>query len=119
MPEWKAALSSLFGVLALALASMGLYGVMAYAVEQRTHEIGVRRALGARPADVLRLALRQGMALAAIGALIGLICSLAATRVLKAALFGISPTDPVAFVTITSLLLAVAFVACYVPARRA
>jgi putative ABC transport system permease protein len=92
---------------------------MAYAVKQRTHEIGVRMALGARPADVLRLALRQGMALAAIGALIGLIGSFAATRVLKAALFGISPTDPVAFVTITSLLLAVAFVACYIPARRA
>ncbi|HEU0185365.1 MAG TPA: ABC transporter permease, partial [Blastocatellia bacterium] len=113
------ALSSLFGVLALALAAMGLYGVMAHAMEQRTHEIGVRMALGARPADVLRLALRQGMALAAIGALIGLVGSLAATRVLKAALFGISPTDPVTFAGITSLLLAVACLACWVPARRA
>ncbi len=114
-----AALSSLFGALALALAAMGLYGVMANAVEQRTREIGVRIAIGARPADVLRLALRQGMTLAAIGVLAGLIVSAAATRVLKAALYGISPTDPGAFAAITLLLLAVAFVACYIPARRA
>jgi len=114
-----AALSSLFGLLALALAALGLYGVMAYAVEQRTHEIGVRMALGAHPADVLRLALRQGMTLAAIGVLVGLMGSAAATRILKAALYGVSPTDPGAFVAITLLLCAVAFIACYIPARRA
>jgi predicted permease len=114
-----ATLSSLFGILALALAAMGLYGVMAYAVEQRTHEIGVRMALGARAADVLRLVLRQGMTLAAIGVLIGVIGSAAATRILRAALYGISPTDPLTFIAITLILGAVAVLACYIPARRA
>jgi predicted permease len=114
-----ATLSSLFGVLALALAAMGLYGVMAYAIEQRTHEIGVRVALGARAADVLRLVLRQGMTLVAIGVLIGLIGSAAATRILRAALYGISPTDPLTFIAITLILGAVALLACYIPARRA
>jgi MacB-like periplasmic core domain len=114
-----ATLSSLFGILALALAAMGLYGVMAYAVEQRIHEIGVRMALGARAADLLRLVLRQRMTLAAIGVLIGLIGSAAATRILRAALYGISPTDSLTFIAITLILGAVALLACYIPARRA
>jgi putative ABC transport system permease protein len=114
-----ATLTSLFGALALALAAMGLYGVMAYAVGRRTHEIGVRMALGARSVDVLRLVLRQGLLLVIIGVSLGLGISVVATRVLRAALYGVSPTDPLAFAAITSLLGIVALLACYLPARRA
>jgi len=114
-----ATLASLFGALALALAAMGLYGVMAYAVGRRTHEIGVRMALGARGVDVLRLVLRQGLLLVIIGVSLGLAISVVATRVLRAALYGVSPTDPLAFAAITSLLGIVALLACYLPARRA
>jgi len=114
-----ATLASLFGALALALAAMGLYGVMAYAVGRRTHEIGVRMALGARGVDVLRLVLRQGLLLVIIGVSLGLAISVGATRVLRAALYGVSPTDPLAFAAITSLLGIVALLACYIPARRA
>jgi predicted permease len=114
-----ATVASLFGALALALAAMGLYGVMAYTVERRTHEIGVRMALGARSVDVLRLALRQGLLLVIIGVSLGLAISAVATRVLRAALYGVSPTDPLAFAAITSLLVIVALLACYLPARRA
>ena len=112
-------LASLAGLLALALAVMGLYGVTAFVVVQRTHEIGVRMALGARAADVVRLVLRQGLRLVIVGVAIGLSLSIAATRVLAAALFGVSPTDPLTFVVITSLLGLVALLACWVPARRA
>jgi len=112
-------LASAAGVLALALAVMGLYGVTAFVVVQRTHEIGVRMALGARAADVVRLALRQGLRLVIIGVVIGLSLSVAATRVLAAALFGVSPTDPLTFVATTLLLGFVALLACWVPARRA
>jgi len=114
-----ASLASSAGVLALALAVMGLYGVTAFVVVQRTHEIGVRMALGARAADVVRLVLRQGLRLVIIGVAIGLSLSVAATRVLAAALFGVSPTDPLTFVVITLLLGLVALLACWVPARRA
>ncbi|MCI0389924.1 MAG: ABC transporter permease [Acidobacteria bacterium] len=112
-------LASLFGVLALALAVMGLYGVTAFAVVQRTHEIGVRMALGARSADVVRLVLRQGLRMVIIGVAIGLLISAVATRVLAAVLFGISPTDPLTFGVITLLLGLVALLACWFPARRA
>jgi predicted permease len=112
-------LASLFGVFALALAVMGLYGVTAFSVVQRTHEIGVRMALGAQTADVVRLVLRQGLRLVIIGIAIGLLISVAATRVLAAALFGISPIDPLTFVAITLLLGLVALLACWIPARRA
>jgi putative ABC transport system permease protein len=112
-------LASLAGVLALAMAVMGLYGVTAFVVVQRTHEIGVRMALGARAADVVRLVLRQGLRLVIIGVAIGLSLSAVATRVLANALFGVSPTDPLTFVVITLLLGLVALLACWVPARRA
>jgi predicted lysophospholipase L1 biosynthesis ABC-type transport system permease subunit len=90
-------LASLAGVLALALAVMGLYGVMAFVVVQRTHEIGVRMALGAQATDVVQLVLREGLLLVIIGVVLGLMISVAATRVLAAALYGISPTDPLTF----------------------
>jgi macrolide transport system ATP-binding/permease protein len=112
-------LASLAGLLALALVVMGLYGVTAFVVVQRTREIGVRMALGARSADVVRLVLRQGMWLVIIGVAIGLSLSVAATRVLAAALFGISPTDPLTFGATTLLLGVVALMACWIPARRA
>jgi predicted permease len=112
-------LASLAGVLALALAIMGLYGVMAFLVVQRTREIGVRMALGAQATDVVRLVLREGLLLVIIGVALGLMISVAATRVLASALYGISPTDPLSFAVVTLLLGLVALLACWVPARRA
>ncbi|HEU0178361.1 MAG TPA: ABC transporter permease [Blastocatellia bacterium] len=114
-----ASLAGLAGLLALALAVMGLYGVTAFVVVQRTHEIGVRMALGARAADVVRLVLRQGLRLVIIGVALGLPISAAVTRVLAAALFGISPTDPLTFGATSLLLSLVALIACWIPARRA
>ncbi|HEX9000263.1 MAG TPA: FtsX-like permease family protein, partial [Blastocatellia bacterium] len=97
----------------------GLYGVMSYAVAQRTREIGVRMALGAQTADVLRLFLREGMALALIGVTLGLFGALAVTRVMTGLLFGVSASDPLTFAGVAGVLSLIALLACYLPARRA
>ena len=112
-------LLTIFAGLAIVLASIGLYGVMSYSVAQRTREIGIRMALGAQRRDVLGLVVRQGMLLTAIGVIGGLCGSLGLTRLLSNLLFGVSATDPSTFAAVSTLLLLVAFVACWLPARRA
>jgi putative ABC transport system permease protein len=112
-------LLGVFAGLAMLLAAVGLYGVMSYNVAQRTHEIGIRMALGAQPGDVLRLVVRQGMMMALLGVAIGLAGSLALTRVVKTLLFQVSATDPATFAGISSLLVVVTVLATYIPARRA
>ncbi len=108
-----------FAAAALLLASLGIYGVIAYSVERRTHEIGIRMALGARRRDVLGMVVRQGMRLAGIGLAIGLVASFALTRLMTGLLYGVSPTDPGTYLLIPVFLAAVAFLACAIPARRA
>ncbi len=111
--------AGVFGLLALSLAAIGIYGVMAYSVSQRTREIGVRIALGARPAQVLQLILRQGLLLACLGVLIGSLAAFGTARLLVKMLFGVKLTDPVTYVAIAALLILVALAACWLPARRA
>jgi putative ABC transport system permease protein len=117
--RFQALLLGLFAALALVLACVGLYGVISYSVAQRTHEIGVRVALGAQSVDVLRLVIRQGMTLTLVGLIVGIAAGSVATRVLSDMLYGVSTTDPLTFVGVPAFLLLVAFVACYIPARRA
>ena len=112
-------LLGLFATLALVLASVGIYGVMSYSVAQRTHEIGIRIALGARRGDVLQMTIKQGLQLVGAGMILGLATAFFLTRVLESLLFGISATDPVTFLSISLVLLAVAILASYVPALRA
>src|ERR1051325_4964065 len=117
--RFGAMLLGMFGFLALLIASIGIYGVMSYGVSERTQEMGIRMALGARASDVLRLVISQGMWLALIGVAMGAGLAWAVTRVVKSYLYDVSVTDPVTFIGIALLLIGVALLACYVPARRA
>jgi predicted permease len=112
-------LLGLFAVIASILAAIGIYGVMAYSVNERTHEIGIRLALGAQPANVLQLVIRQALALTSLGIATGLACAFALTRVMSSLLFGVGATDGLTFVITTLLLGSVALFASYIPARRA
>src|SRR6185503_9821219 len=117
--RWFATLSSLFGLVALALAAVGLYGVMAYSVSQRTREIGIRMALGARNENVLALVVGQGMKVVAAGLAAGAIAAFGLTRFIASRLYGISPTDPWVLAIVSMLLVLTALLACWLPARRA
>jgi predicted permease len=114
-----ARLTTVFGFIALILAMIGLYGSMAYSVTRKTHEIGIRMALGANPSNVLGMVIRQGITLTLIGLAIGIVAALGVTRVIRSMIFGVTPYDPATFLAVAAVLLAVAFLACYVPARRA
>ncbi len=114
-----ATLSGFFGLLALLLASIGLYGILSYGVASRTKEIGIRMALGARSREVLSLILREALLLVLVGVVVGLPVVYVSTRFASSLLFGLTPTDPLSLVGAALLLFAVAFVAGYIPARRA
>ncbi len=118
-PRMHAVLISLFGAVALVLAAVGLYGVIAYSVAHRTREIGIRMALGAQAGDVLKLVMREGGTLIAVGLSIGMAAAWGATRLIAGHLYGVSPTDPLTFAAIALLLIIVTLLACWIPARRA
>jgi predicted permease len=109
----------LFALTALLLAGLGIYGVISYIVSERTHEIGIRLALGAEAGSILRMVLRQGLRLAVAGALVGLVCALIVSHLMAGLLYGVRPTDPLTFAGVALLLIGVALFACYIPARRA
>jgi putative ABC transport system permease protein len=113
------AMMAIFAILALVLAGVGIYAVMSYAVSQRTHEIGIRMALGAQARDIFKLVIAQGLTLTLAGVVIGLVGAYAMTRAMAGILYGVTATDPLTFIGISALLGAVAMLACYVPTRRA
>jgi putative ABC transport system permease protein len=112
-------LLGVFAAAALLLAAVGIYGVMCYSVSQRTHEIGIRLVLGAEQTEILKLILRRGAKLALLGVATGILAAMALTRLMSSLLFGVSPSDPATLAAVVMLLMLVAMVACYIPARRA
>ena len=118
-PKFRTWLIGIFAALALALAAIGIYGVMSYTVTHRTNEIGIRVTLGAQPSDVFRKIVGEGLQLGLIGVVVGLVAAFALTRVLKNFLYGISASDPLTFVAVAFVLTLVALAACFFPARRA
>jgi putative ABC transport system permease protein len=118
-PRFNMVLLGIFAGLALILASVGIYGVMSYSVTQRTQELGVRIALGAQRRDIFSLVLKQGIILALIGVGIGLAAAIGLSKVVASVLYGISATDPVTFISVAVIMIAVALVACFFPARKA
>jgi len=118
-PRFLTLLLTLFSVTALAIATVGIYGVVSYSVARRTKEFGLRMVLGAQGGDVLGLVMKQGAAMVVIGLTAGLITAFALTRLMASLLFGVAPTDAATFASVTAVLTAVALAACYVPARRA
>jgi putative ABC transport system permease protein len=110
---------ALFALTALLLAGLGIYGVISFIVNERTHEFGIRLALGAQSQNILRMVLRQGLGLAIAGAAVGLVCALIVSHLMAGLLYGVRPTDPLTFAGVAVLLIGVALLACYVPARRA
>ena len=118
-PRFRTLLLGIFAGLAFLLAVVGIYGIVSYSVSQRTHEIGIRMALGAERRDVLRLVIGQGMAVTLIGIAVGLIAAFGLTRLLSSFLYGVRPSDPVTFVAVSAAFIAVAAIASYIPARRA
>jgi len=112
-------LLGMFAVLAMTLAVVGIYGLMSYSVSQRSHEIGLRMALGSETSRVIRMVIREGLALSGLGVAMGIGYAIAMTRVMSGLLFGIAPTDPLTYAALSLLLITVTVVACYIPARRA
>ena len=118
-PRFRTLLLGIFAASALLLSMVGLYGLMAYSVSQRVHEIGIRMALGAQQEDVLRMIIGQGLKLVLIGVVVGLFGALALSRILARFLYGVTATDPMTFIAVAVILILVAIAACYIPARRA
>jgi putative ABC transport system permease protein len=110
---------ALFALTAMLLAALGIYGVISYMVSERTHEIGIRLALGAQKSSILRMVLHQGLRLAIAGAAVGLVCALIVSHLMAGLLYGVRPRDPLTFVAVAMLFICVALLACYIPARRA
>jgi putative ABC transport system permease protein len=114
-----AQLTGTMGLLGLILAVVGVYSVASYAAVQRTHEIGIRMAIGATPRDILKMVLRQGFGIVSLGVVVGLAAAFAGTRLLSDLFYGVTPSDPVTYAAVATLLLVVALLACWIPARRA